>query len=355
LIGIAMIIGLLATEAYVNPSNSDQRTDFLQTVAQIAGGLALGLGLVYTARNYQLNREGQITERFTRAVEQLGSEKPEIRIGGIYALERIASESDSHYEQAIWTLAEYVQLVRPSFRWPQGSSSEDERYQEPFSPFDIFPPHEILIEKPDLPTDIQLIVRVISRRRKGTDTGERVQLAFRDIDLRQADFRFSELTAAAFLTCDQRNAWFAGGKLSRSQLLRCHLDDAVFTGADLTRAFIQHCTLRMAMLSNVRAQNANFYGTDLSRCMAWEANLEGATIAYAKADDASFLQANLTMTDFTGTTLSRASFKQATTHTTNFCGIDLSSVRDLTRAQYDQAQTDSKTIPPLSFAEPPSE
>ena len=35
-------------------------------------------------------QEGQITERFTRAIEQLGSDKIAIRLGGIYALERVA-------------------------------------------------------------------------------------------------------------------------------------------------------------------------------------------------------------------------------------------------------------------------
>ena len=49
--------------------------------------------------NLRLAREGQITERFTRAIDQLGAtdeannKKLEIRLGGIYALERIAGDS----------------------------------------------------------------------------------------------------------------------------------------------------------------------------------------------------------------------------------------------------------------------
>ena len=53
-----------------------------------------------TAREGQaLAAQGQITERFTRAIEQLGatnddgSPKLELRLGAIYALERIARES----------------------------------------------------------------------------------------------------------------------------------------------------------------------------------------------------------------------------------------------------------------------
>ena len=52
------------------------------------------VGAVYTGRTFALNRRGQLTERFTRAVDQLGEDKKlDVRLGGIYALEQIAKES----------------------------------------------------------------------------------------------------------------------------------------------------------------------------------------------------------------------------------------------------------------------
>src|SRR5215207_3869121 len=39
----------------------------------------------------------RITESFTKAVEQLGSDKLQVRLGGIYTLERISRESDLDY------------------------------------------------------------------------------------------------------------------------------------------------------------------------------------------------------------------------------------------------------------------
>src|SRR5215218_2792189 len=36
---------------------------------------------------------GQVTERFTRAIDQLGHANLDVRVGGIYALERIARDS----------------------------------------------------------------------------------------------------------------------------------------------------------------------------------------------------------------------------------------------------------------------
>ena len=61
-------------------------------IAGLAGLAALG-SLVMAARTYRLTQQGQITDRYTKAIEQLGSDKPEVRLGGIYALERIAKDS----------------------------------------------------------------------------------------------------------------------------------------------------------------------------------------------------------------------------------------------------------------------
>jgi len=72
------------------------------TVAQILGGVALLLGLYATFKNVKVaqdnhrvaldnlrvTEEGKLTDRFSKAVELLGSDKLDVRLGGIYALER---------------------------------------------------------------------------------------------------------------------------------------------------------------------------------------------------------------------------------------------------------------------------
>ena len=55
-------------------------------VAGPAGLAALG-SLAVTARTYRLTQQGQITDRYTKPVAQLGDDKLEIRLGGVYALE----------------------------------------------------------------------------------------------------------------------------------------------------------------------------------------------------------------------------------------------------------------------------
>jgi hypothetical protein len=66
---------------------NDVRTTLLQGI----GGTVLLLGAYFTYRQLQTARdqlqiaqEGQITERFSRAIEQLGSDKEDVQLGGIY-------------------------------------------------------------------------------------------------------------------------------------------------------------------------------------------------------------------------------------------------------------------------------
>jgi hypothetical protein len=115
---VGTLLGLL--NWYIAPSGAAQKKDVVATLAQILGGAALLSGLYFTWRTLQVNREGQITERFTRAIEQLGATdgkgKPrlEIRLGGIYGLERIAKDSpERDYSTIMEVLTAYVRRNAP--------------------------------------------------------------------------------------------------------------------------------------------------------------------------------------------------------------------------------------------------
>src|SRR5262249_14345160 len=83
-----------------------------------AGLFALG-ALIFTAlnfdllrrntqRNYEQAEQGQVTDRYTKAIEQLGSDRLDVRIGGIYALERIARDSARDHPTAMEVLSAFV-------------------------------------------------------------------------------------------------------------------------------------------------------------------------------------------------------------------------------------------------------
>jgi hypothetical protein len=62
-----------------------------------------------------LAEQGQITERFTRAIDQLGSDHLDVRLGGIYALERIARDSPGNRSTIGEVLTAYIRGHAP---WP---------------------------------------------------------------------------------------------------------------------------------------------------------------------------------------------------------------------------------------------
>src|SRR5665811_494861 len=53
--------------------NATLENQYRATIAQILGGIAIGISLYYAWGNLTTAREDQITERFTRAVDQLGA------------------------------------------------------------------------------------------------------------------------------------------------------------------------------------------------------------------------------------------------------------------------------------------
>ena len=75
-------------------------------------GLLVAVGAVgtlwFTSRTYLLNRQGQVTDRYTRAVEQLSHEDPAVRIGGVYALGRVAGESQVDRAAIIDVLGAFI-------------------------------------------------------------------------------------------------------------------------------------------------------------------------------------------------------------------------------------------------------
>lgn len=121
-----------------NTERATLENQYRATLAQILGGAAIGITLYYNWRrigiaekdlkvtqknlnftqkiaqdNLKIAEEGQITERFTRAIEQLGNEKIEIRLGGIYSLERISNESEKDYRSIMDILTAYIRKNSP--------------------------------------------------------------------------------------------------------------------------------------------------------------------------------------------------------------------------------------------------
>jgi membrane protein implicated in regulation of membrane protease activity len=89
-------------------------------VAGLAGIAALG-SLAIATRTYLLTQQGQITDRYTKAIEQLGSDMVDVRLGGI---ERIANDSPPDRATIEEVLTAFVRGPAP---WPPKSPDQPDK------------------------------------------------------------------------------------------------------------------------------------------------------------------------------------------------------------------------------------
>ncbi len=291
---------------------NEVRTVLLQAL----GGSLLLVGALATWRQVQVSREGQITDRFTSAVEQLGSGAADIRIGGIHALERIARNSPRDRSTITEILTAYV---THHASWPGG---------EPDHP-DHRPGSEVDMQLPWLRTrapDVQAALTVLGRRPPDPDDPRLVLFL---VDLRRAYFAGARLTRIRLRRSNLTRAWLRTADLRRADLSEADLRHAEFRQANLANAYLrgtllQHADLSMttltdAVLADARLQHALLTDADLTG-----ADLSGADLTGAHLDGATLTGVNLSGADLTGVDLD---------------GVDLAGV-DLTGARLDGATMD---------------
>ena len=199
-----------------------------RTLAQILAGGGLLVGLYLGWRRVRAAEEGHITERFTKAIEQLGQEGDDnmaIRLGGIYALERIARDSEKDHGPIMEVLTAYVREKAP-------------RKNEDYEPQ--------AAERP--PTDIQAILTVIGRR-ETTGKGRRnARLNLSQTHLVGAELTEAKLDGAILSDADLSKAHLSDAYLSGAHLRGAHLRGTILIGTDLTGTILSGADLALAHL-----------------------------------------------------------------------------------------------------------
>jgi hypothetical protein len=279
--------------------------EYRRTWAQIIGGFGLLLGLYFTWRRVEISqqtlevtRDQQVTERFTRAIDQLGKTDDEgnklfeIRLGGIYALERISKESEEDYWPIIEVLTAYVRQHAP-WRPEEGQGGEADAAVEKKSVEDSSGESETT-EIPTTPDpDIQAIMTVLRRRTRFFAYGEPEFLDLRETHLAGANLRGANFFGARLL----------GANLRGAHLLRANLRQAVISGANLSEADLSDANLRVADLSGADLGAAVISGANLSDANLSEANLRGADLSGAHLSGAHLSGAHLSGADLSGADL----------------------------------------------------
>jgi uncharacterized protein YjbI with pentapeptide repeats len=283
------------------------------SLAQLLTALGTVAALAFTAQSLRvtqsqigLTEQGQITDRFGKAVEQLGSDKPDIRVGGIYALERLALDSARDHPTIIEVLTAFIRHNAPA---PCPPAAPDAR------PVGIA-------------TDVQAALTVIARRdttRDHPDNPNRpINLSgtclrgatLENAHLDSADLTATDLAGAHLYRADLAQALFFNANLAEAYVVDANLHGAEFRDADLTKADLGGANLAFAGLESTSLTEATLDNSNLTDARLADANLTDAVLARANLSrailvGADLARANLFAADLTGANLTDARMTDA--------------------------------------------
>ena len=274
-----------------NPKDlAEMENGYRSTLAQMLGGIAVGVGIYFAWGNLKTSREVQITKSFTKAIEQLGNEKIQIRLGGIYALERISAQYQKDHWRMIEILTSFVRINSPV-------KDEDLTTIEGGQP------------QNKVSIDTQAVLTIIGRRNYSLFMGESRMINLNGLNLQEAFFPGANLGGV----------YFCKSNLKKANFLLANLQDSDFESANASGAYFNGAYLK----------NSDFKGANLEG-----AKFEGANLKGAKFEGANFKGANLEGANFEGANLKGA----------NLEGANLKWARNLSVNQLCKVQTLHNTI-----------
>lgn len=203
----------------------------LGLAATIFAGVGLLLTYLNAQKEQQLNTERLITDRFTKAVEQLGHENIAVRIGGIYAIERIAKDSPKDHWTVMEVLTAFVRERSPA-RIVKSTRN---------------------IPLSSVTADVQSALTVIARQ---NTKGQSLHLD--GTNLPNVNLYEANLQKAWLIGANLQRANLIGADLQGAAFDLANLQEVYFTKANLNGAGFVEANLRGAHLDDIRQLDQSF-------------------------------------------------------------------------------------------------
>ncbi|MFI5548850.1 pentapeptide repeat-containing protein [Streptomyces sp. NPDC051738] len=211
-----------------------------------------------TRSEHALTREGQVTDRYNNAVSNIGDDSREVRLGGIYALQRIMEDSSRDQPAIINVLSTYIRNHAQK------------------------PKHRTVA--PEVPaSDIQAALTALGSRSPAHDGTALVDLRgtyLRGADLDRANLQDAKLDGADLLMASLSDAHLGGADLADVDLRASDLTDA-----DLTDAVLDRADLRFANLRGADLTEAKMVGVYVRSAKLQDANLQDALVFSPEQSD----------------------------------------------------------------------
>ncbi|MFO7854507.1 MAG: pentapeptide repeat-containing protein [Paracoccaceae bacterium] len=259
----------------------------------------------------------------------------EVRLGALYALERIAEDSERDHVPVMETLCAYIRENSPASAAIDLGLPEIETLPDDATEADQATRREALAERleaswplarrraealPPLRADLQTALTIIGRRGPSR-RAEECSYGYR-LDLRSTSFQRADLSELHLDRALMIGARMEGASLRGSRMETTNLRGARAEGADFSKALLKHADFLSAHLEVTLFRQASMEGADFAR-----ARMQGAKLFRATIDRISFFQtglehselygASLNKTLFWGARLDGASLEGAEFHRTN--------------------------------------
>ena len=284
IIGFALLILFIALYSQISSIISGSVKTTISTIdsnfalaflGTVSGGVALFTGYMAILRSGTNEREtrtaeeGLITERLTKATEGLGKkdgDKPviEVRLGALYALERIAQDSIRDHVQIMEILCAYVRhnsplKSKPKKKLTNAKTKTSSKKNEPAR----------------LREDIQAALTIIGRRghgKGGTERLEEEETQEYCIDLSHCDLSEALLTEANFSNARLQNSnlthvAFMQADLSDTWMKEATLNDTWFSGADISGAWLDGAKMVNTRFEDTITARAHAHKGNFSKCI----------------------------------------------------------------------------------------
>ena len=281
----------------------------------------------------ELAEQGQITERFTKAVEQLESSNSGVKVGAVFALERLASDSARDLNVVAETLSAFV-------RHESANVEKDKS------------------EKVEIVAAIRVLARMVPVTSELRIAGSSTQLDLSNAYLANATLRSCNLSGfnlsgANFSHCDLKLVKFDGCDLGSANLSKAMLVDVSLMGVDAFLANFNESYFASCDLREAKAGSSRFIKSELMFSTLKDGNFESADFSEANLFSVSFSSARLRDANFGKSVF----FYDVDFQGANISGADFSEISNdrpdvFERAKYSGRVPPKNLLPAVTLPEP---
>lgn len=250
-------------------------------------------------------RRSLLNERYQKAAEMLGSQVPSVRLGGIYALARLASEHPVGY---------HIQIMRLLCAFVRNPTKEDDD-------------KEGSDQSQMVREDVQEVMVAI---------GNRSAVQVEEEEQHWLNLSNADLGGVCLLGANLAHASLLGAALNYARLDHAHLEGALLRDAELYGASLIQANLNDAELNGAELGSAKLYSAKLNRASLSGANLSKAKLKGVHLNDASLAGATLEGASLKSATLTNADLTEAKLKDVNLSGATLRKCNGLTQEQLNE-------------------